>query len=152
VYFFCEATAQLYPRHFNVEVYGSHKLRHTHTHTHTKSVELPLTSDQPVLKAFNYTIHNKHKERIPMPSAEFEPAIPVIKLLQDRRLRPQGYMELQILCLCPTYYIHLNFFTCGSPFSAYRKYRTNPPAEHQIISKSSVKSLEVIRVSLSRNP
>jgi len=87
-----------------------------------------------------------------MPSSEFETAIPAIKWLQEQRLRLQGHLELQILCLCPMYYIHLNLFTCGSPFSAHRKYRTKPPAEHQVRSESSVKSLEVIRVSLSRNP
>ena len=134
--------------HFNVEVSRSHKLRHTHI----KSVGLPWMSDQPVLNAFNYTTHNKHKKRISMPSAEFEPAISAIKWLQDQRLRPQGHLELPVLCLCSTYYVHLNLFTCGSPFSAYRKYRMKPPAEHQVRSELSVKSLEVIRGSLSRNP
>ena len=60
-----------------VEVSRSRIIRHTHTHTHT--VGLFLTSDQLLQRAAPYTTHNKHKRRICILSAGFEPANPAIE-------------------------------------------------------------------------
>ena len=38
-------------------------------------------SDQLLAQAATYTKHNEHKKQTSIPSARFEPAIPVIKLL-----------------------------------------------------------------------
>jgi hypothetical protein len=64
-----------------VEVSRSHAIRHAH----------PLArlwkSDHLVAEAATYTTHNKHKRRTAVPSAEFEPGNPAIKLATDLRLR-----------------------------------------------------------------
>jgi hypothetical protein len=51
-------------------------------------------SDQFVAEATAYRKHNKHKRRVSMPSAGFEPAIPSIKRLRayalDRKATETG--------------------------------------------------------------
>ena len=51
-------------------------LDHTQLDTHTESVELLWTRDQLGAEVATHTTHTKHKKRISMPSAGFEPAIP----------------------------------------------------------------------------
>jgi hypothetical protein len=43
-------------------------------------------NDRLVAKAATYTIHNKHKRRTAMTSAEYEPAIPAIERRQTYAL------------------------------------------------------------------
>jgi hypothetical protein len=76
VFFFCGTTAELGPRSLIVEVYRSHTTRHT------EPVGLLWTSDQPVAEGASYTTHNRLKRQTFMPSAGFEPAIPLVKRLQ----------------------------------------------------------------------
>ena len=59
-------------------------LDHTQLDTLTHSVGLLWTSDQLVAETATYETHNKHKRRISIPLAEFEPATPAIE-------RPQSY-------------------------------------------------------------
>jgi hypothetical protein len=79
-FFFVAQRPKSGPRPPRFEVSRSYTIRHTHT----QLVGLFWTSDQLVVEAATYTTHNKHKRRISMPSAGFEPAIPVIE-------RPQTY-------------------------------------------------------------
>ena len=62
----------------NVQVSGSHIIRHTHTHT----VGLFWTSDQLISETATYTRHTEHKKPSSMPPAEFEAAIQVIEMPQ----------------------------------------------------------------------
>ena len=72
-----------------VEVSGSHTIRHTYTHTRYDSSERVIS---PGVKVATYTRHNRHKRRIFMPSAGFEPAIPAIGP-QTYSLRPHGHQD-----------------------------------------------------------
>jgi len=67
-----------------IKVSTSHTIRHARTH----SVELLYTCDQLIAKAATHTTHNKRNGRTSMPSAGFEPAIPVSKRLQTHALEP----------------------------------------------------------------
>ena len=58
--------------HLIFEVYVSHTIRRTPCRTF-------LTGDQPDAEAATYTKHNKHKVRISIYSASFEPATPANK-------------------------------------------------------------------------
>jgi hypothetical protein len=49
---------------------------------HTRTVGFLCTSDCLVAEATTYTTHNKHKRRISILSAGFEPPVPAIKWLQ----------------------------------------------------------------------
>ena len=62
------------------------KVSRSHTHRHTHPVGLLWTSDKLVAETATFTTHNKHKRRIFMPSAWFEPAIPAIERLQTYAL------------------------------------------------------------------
>jgi len=53
---------------------------------HTFSVGNLCTSDRLIAEAANFTTHNKHNRRTPMPSAGFEPAIPATRRLQTYTL------------------------------------------------------------------
>ena len=65
---------------------------HTHarararTHTHTHTVGLLWRCAQLVAEAATYTTHSKHTGRTSIPSAGFQPAIPVTKQLQTYAL------------------------------------------------------------------
>ena len=74
----------LLPDHCRCRALFLHLITHRHTHTHTHLVGFLWKSDQLVVKAANYTTHNKQKRRTSMPSAGFEPAIPATG-------RPQSY-------------------------------------------------------------
>ena len=50
------------------------------------SLGLLCASDKPIAEAATDTANNEHKRPASMPSAEFEPAIPVIKRLQTYAL------------------------------------------------------------------
>ena len=79
--------------HTHTHIHTPHTYIHTHTHTHTTHIHthththlagLLWTNDQLVAEVATYTTHNKHKRRISMASAGFEPAVREIE-------RPETY-------------------------------------------------------------
>jgi len=65
---------------------------------HTDTVGLLCTSDRLIAEAANFTTHNKRNRRTPMPSAEFEPAIPAMRRLQTYTLdRTAPRINLSVL-------------------------------------------------------
>jgi len=91
----CGSTAKVGPRPLH---FGALQTLHRHT---THATGLLWTSDQLVGEAAACTTHNVHKGRAYMPSAGFEPAIPVIKQLQtyalERTVTGIGVMFIQPL-------------------------------------------------------
>jgi hypothetical protein len=61
----------------------THKRTHTQTNTHTYPVGLLWTSDKLVAETATDTTHNKHRRRISISIAGFEPETPTIKWLQS---------------------------------------------------------------------
>jgi len=66
--------------HLIVRVSRSHAVMHTYP------VGILCTSDRLSAEAANYTTHNKHKRRRPMPSVGFEPSIPSMRWFQTYTL------------------------------------------------------------------
>ena len=82
----CGGSAQLGSASLFLYVSLSHTIRHKHTHTHIYSVRHISTSDKHVAEATTYTTRNKQDKRSSTPSAGFEPAIPIMILLQTYAL------------------------------------------------------------------
>jgi hypothetical protein len=76
---FCFLSVALQPKsdlgRLTVEVSRSHIIRHTHTHTHTPGT---TTLDEGSARRRGRYLHNKHKRETSIPSAGFEPTVPVI--------------------------------------------------------------------------
>ena len=71
--------------HLIVEVSRWHIIRHIHTHTHTPS-RTPPNEWSVVAEAAPNSTHNKHKRRICIIAAGFEPANPTIERAQTYAL------------------------------------------------------------------
>jgi len=83
------------PRSPQCSVSRSHKIRRE------RWKDSSGTRHQPVAEAATFTTHNKHTRRIPLPSAGFEAAIPVIKRFQtyalDRTATGIGHLEKRVV-------------------------------------------------------
>jgi hypothetical protein len=73
-------------------------MSHTHTHTHTVGRSPP---DEWSARRRGRYLHNKHKKRISMPSAGFEPAVPAVRRLQtcalDRTATGVGRLHISVI-------------------------------------------------------